>query len=112
MNELNPDFDKYQDKLVPVIIQDAETNVVLMLGFMNKEALKKTRETRLVTFYSRTKQRLWVKGETSKNFLHLIEIKMDCDNDTLLIKSNLDGPVCHTVSDTCFHEKNLSNNFF
>lgn len=111
MNEINPDFAKYQDGLVPVIIQDAITNVVLMLGFMNKEALKKTRETRLVTFYSRTKQRLWTKGETSENYLHLAEIKLDCDNDTLLIKATPDGPVCHTGADTCFNEQNTSKNF-
>ncbi len=111
MNEHTPDFSKYNDGLVPVIIQDAQTNVVLMIGFMNEEALRQTQETKLVTFYSRTKQRLWVKGETSKNYLHLIEIKIDCDNDALLIKAKPDGPVCHTGADTCFNEKNISENF-
>jgi phosphoribosyl-AMP cyclohydrolase / phosphoribosyl-ATP pyrophosphohydrolase len=106
-----PDFAKYADGLVPAIVQDANTGVVLMLGFMNSEALQKTNETKLVTFYSRTKQRLWTKGETSKNYLHLVEIKNDCDNDTLLIKANPDGPVCHTGADTCFNEKNTNNNF-
>jgi phosphoribosyl-ATP pyrophosphohydrolase/phosphoribosyl-AMP cyclohydrolase len=111
MNELNPDFSKYADGLIPVIVQDATTNIVLMLGFMNDEALLKTQETKLVTFYSRTKQRLWVKGETSNNFLHLEEIKIDCDNDTLLIKAKPDGHVCHTGADTCFNESNTSKNF-
>ncbi len=82
-----------------------------MLGYMNPEALKQTLATRLVTFYSRSKQRLWVKGETSKNFLHLVEIKTDCDNDTLLIKAKPDGPVCHTGMDTCFNETNTDDNF-
>src|SRR5215203_6306664 len=90
------DFGKYPGKLVPVIVQDNITSKVLMLGFMNNEALNKTNETKLVTFYSRTKQRLWTKGEESKNFLHLVDIKLDCDNDTLLIKAKPDGPVCHT----------------
>jgi phosphoribosyl-ATP pyrophosphohydrolase/phosphoribosyl-AMP cyclohydrolase len=106
-----PDFSKYADGLVPVIVQDANTNVVLMLGFMNEEALQKTNETKLVTFYSRTKQRLWTKGETSNNYLHLTDIKIDCDSDTLLIKAKPDGPVCHTGADTCFSEKNTSDNF-
>src|SRR5438128_162833 len=108
---LKPDFSKYADGLVPVIVQDAATNVVLMLGFMNNEALQQTVETKLVTFFSRTKQRLWAKGETSKNFLHLTDIKIDCDNDTVLIKAKPDGPVCHTGSDTCFNEENTSQNF-
>ena len=108
---MTPDFNKYPDKLIPVVVQDANTDVVLMLGFMNEEALKKTNETKLVTFYSRTKQRLWTKGETSKNYLHVTDIKVDCDNDTLLIKANPDGPVCHTGHDTCFNENNDSNNF-
>jgi phosphoribosyl-AMP cyclohydrolase / phosphoribosyl-ATP pyrophosphohydrolase len=106
-----PDFSKYADGLVPAIIQDANTGVVLMLGFINQEALDKTNETKLVTFYSRTKQRLWTKGEESKNYLHLVDIKIDCDNDTLLIKANPAGPVCHTGSDTCFNEKNTDHNF-
>jgi phosphoribosyl-ATP pyrophosphohydrolase/phosphoribosyl-AMP cyclohydrolase len=82
-----------------------------MLGFMNEEALQKTLDTKLVTFFSRGKQRLWTKGETSNNFLHLAEIKIDCDNDTILIKATPDGPVCHTGSDTCFDEINVDGNF-
>ena len=93
------DFDK-MDGLVPAIIQDSRTLKVLMLGFMNKEAYEKTVETGKVTFWSRTKQRLWTKGETSGNTLTVVDIKADCDNDTLLI------PVCHTGSDTCWDEKN------
>ncbi|MEO5650677.1 MAG: bifunctional phosphoribosyl-AMP cyclohydrolase/phosphoribosyl-ATP diphosphatase HisIE [Ginsengibacter sp.] len=104
-------FDKYSDGLVPVIVQDATTNMVLMLGFMNEEALQKTQEIKRVTFFSRSKNRLWTKGEISKNYLHLVDIKSDCDNDTLLIKANPDGPVCHTGTDTCFNEKNISGNF-
>lgn len=110
MNE-KPDFSKYVDGLIPAIIQDSATGVVLMLGFMNEEAFQKTTETKLVTFYSRTKQRLWTKGEKSENYLHLIDIKPDCDNDTLLIKAKPDGPVCHTGADTCFNEQNHSDNF-
>lgn len=106
-----PDFSKYADGLVPAIVQDAATNVVLMLGFMNENAFVKTKETKLVTFYSRSKQRLWTKGEASKNYLHLIEIKTDCDNDTILIKARPEGPVCHTGSDTCFNEENANDNF-
>ncbi|MEO6329366.1 MAG: bifunctional phosphoribosyl-AMP cyclohydrolase/phosphoribosyl-ATP diphosphatase HisIE [Ginsengibacter sp.] len=108
---MNIDFEKYPEGLVPVIVQDANTNVVLMLGFMNEEAFQKTLNTRLVTFFSRTKKRLWTKGETSENYLHLIDIKTDCDNDTLLIRAKPDGPVCHTGADTCFDEKNIDNNF-
>lgn len=104
-------FQKYPDLLVPVIVQDSVTKVVLMLGFMNEEALQKTKDTRLVTFFSRSKNRLWVKGETSKNYLHLADIKADCDNDTILIKAKPDGPVCHTGTDTCFDEKNKNDNF-
>lgn len=110
MNE-KPDFSKYVDGLIPAIIQDSATGVVLMLGFMNEEAFQKTTETKLVTFYSRTKQRLWTKGEKSENYLHLIDIKPDCDNDTLLIKAKPVGPVCHTGADTCFNEQNHSDNF-
>ena len=107
----NPDFSKYADGLVPAIVQDANSNVVLMLGFMNEEAFNKTNETNLVTFYSRSKQRLWTKVETIENYLHLIDIKLDCDYDTLLIKARPDGPVCHTGSDTCFNEQNTGGNF-
>lgn len=105
------DFSKSGSGLVPVIIQDSSTNVVLMLGFMNKEALQETIDSELVTFYSRSKQRLWVKGETSKNYLHLVDIKTDCDFDTLLIKAKPDGIVCHTGAETCFNESNASDDF-
>lgn len=97
--------------LVPVIIQDAATNKVLMLGYMNEAALKKTQKEQRVTFYSRSKQRLWTKGETSGNFLNVVSIAEDCDEDTLLIKVNPVGPVCHTGADTCFKETNQSDNF-
>ena len=92
--------------LIPCIVQDASTNVVLMLGFMNSEALIKTQKEKRVTFYSRSKQRLWTKGETSGNYLELVDILKDCDEDTLLIKAKPKGPSCHTGSDTCFNEKN------
>lgn len=101
------DFSKLNG-MVPCIIQDASTRVVLMLGFMNEEAFGKTIREKRVTFYSRTKQRLWTKGETSGNYLELVDIRLDCDNDTLLIKVNPTGPVCHTGADTCFSEKNDS----
>jgi phosphoribosyl-ATP pyrophosphohydrolase/phosphoribosyl-AMP cyclohydrolase len=94
--------------LVPCIIQDATTLRVLMLGFMNEEAYEKTLKEKKVTFYSRSKQRLWTKGETSGNSLELVDIIPDCDQDTLLIKVNPKGPTCHTGSDTCFNEKNDS----
>ena len=105
---MNPDFSKYTDGLVPVIVQDNITNKVLMLGFMNDEALEKTKTDNKVTFFSRSKQRLWTKGETSNNFLLVKEILLDCDKDTLLIKASPTGPVCHTGSDTCFNENNSS----
>ncbi len=98
-------FDK-MGGLVPAIIQDNVTSKVLMLGFMNQEAYDKTVETGKVTFWSRTRNCLWTKGETSGNFLHVIEILNDCDQDTLLIKARPDGPVCHTGADTCWGEKN------
>ena len=97
---MHPDFSKYPDGLVPVIIQDVISNKVLMLGFMNNEALIKTKADNKVTFFSRSKQRLWTKGETSGNFLLVKEIVSDCDNDTLLIKASSTGPVCHTGADT------------
>lgn len=98
---------KYNSEgLIPAIIQDATTKRVLMLGYMNAEALKKTQDTNKVTFYSRSKKRLWTKGEKSANFLYLVDIKVDCDNDTLLIQAEPDGPTCHTGSDTCWDEKN------
>jgi len=105
------DFSKYSDGLVPAIIQDVITNKVLMLGFMNEAALAATQELQKVTFFSRSKNRLWTKGEESGNYLLLKEIKVDCDNDTLLIKVNPVGPVCHTGSDTCWDEKNSNDNF-
>jgi phosphoribosyl-AMP cyclohydrolase / phosphoribosyl-ATP pyrophosphohydrolase len=108
---VNIDFKKYTDGLVPAIVQDFSTNKVLMLGFMNNEAVQKTEEIGKVTFYSRSKNRLWTKGEESGNFLMLKEMSVDCDNDTLLIKANPVGPVCHTGADTCFSEVNHSDNF-
>ena len=105
------DFDKYPDGLVPAIVQDFDTNKVLMLGFMNKEALDKTLAEGKVTFYSRSKKRLWTKGEESGNFLMLKELLPDCDNDTLLVKAHPLGPVCHTGADTCWNEKNHSDDF-
>ncbi len=99
-------FSKYSDGLAPVIVQDSITAKVLMLGFMNEEALEKTRQLKKVTFYSRSKQRLWTKGEESGNFLLLESIAADCDEDTLLIKAKPLGPVCHTGADTCFNEEN------
>jgi phosphoribosyl-ATP pyrophosphohydrolase/phosphoribosyl-AMP cyclohydrolase len=104
-------FSKYQNGLVPAIIQDAQTAKVLMLGFMNNDALLTTQQTGKVTFYSRTKQRLWTKGEESGNFLFVQDISLDCDNDTLLIKAIPKGPVCHTGRDTCFNEKNENSSF-
>ena len=105
------DFQKSADGLVPAIIQDAATNKVLMLGYMNQESLDKTLQEGKVTFYSRSKKRLWTKGEESGNFLTLIDIRVDCDNDTLLIKVNPAGVVCHTGADTCWDERNISNDF-
>ena len=105
---INPDFSKYADGLMPVIIQDSISNKVLMLGFMNEESFAKTNADGKVTFFSRSKQRLWTKGETSNNFLLVKEIIVDCDNDTLLIKASPTGPVCHTGADTCFNENNSS----
>ena len=104
-------FNKYTDGLVPAIIQDDITGKVLMLGFMNEAALAKTQELKQVTFFSRSKNRLWTKGEESGNFLLLKDIKADCDNDTLLIKVNPVGPVCHTGADTCWDERNTNDNF-
>jgi phosphoribosyl-ATP pyrophosphohydrolase/phosphoribosyl-AMP cyclohydrolase len=108
---LKPDFSKYKDGLVPAIIQDFKTNKVLMLGFMNEEALEKTLKEEKLTFYSRTKSRLWTKGEESGNYLILKSVKADCDNDTLLFKAEPLGPVCHTGADTCWNEKNEPDDF-
>lgn len=102
------DFTK-NNGLIPAIIQDNETKTVLMLGYMNQEALDTTLATQKVTFFSRSKNRLWTKGEESGNFLSLVSIKNDCDNDTLLIQVNPVGPTCHTGSDTCWQEENNSN---
>ena len=103
---MNVDFDKDKDGLVPAIIQDSTTANVLMLGYMNEAALAKTKESRKVTFYSRSKKRLWTKGEESGNFLNLVDIKLDCDGDTLLVTARPDGPTCHTGSDTCWNQEN------
>jgi phosphoribosyl-ATP pyrophosphohydrolase/phosphoribosyl-AMP cyclohydrolase len=102
------DFEK-MNGLVPAIIQDATTRKVLMLGFMNEEAYRTTIETRHVTFWSRTRQTLWTKGETSGNYLNLVDMKIDCDNDTLLVQAIPDGPTCHTGTDTCWGEDNDAN---
>lgn len=105
------DFEK-MGGLVPAIVQDSNTNKVLMLGFMNEEAYETTKETGKVTFFSRTKNRIWMKGETSGNTLQVDSIMVDCDNDTLLIKATPAGPVCHTGADTCFGEKNIEEIMF
>ena len=105
---MNLDFAK-MGGLVPAIIQDAETEKVLMLGFMNEEAYQKTMDSGRVTFFSRTKKRLWTKGEESGNFLNVVDMKVDCDNDTLLIRVHPMGPVCHQGTDTCWGEKNESS---
>jgi phosphoribosyl-AMP cyclohydrolase / phosphoribosyl-ATP pyrophosphohydrolase len=99
------DFKK-SEGLIPCIVQDATTRVVLMLGYMNEEALNKTLAEKRLTFFSRTKKRLWTKGETSKNYLNLVDVTADCDSDTLLFEVNPTGPTCHTGADTCFNEKN------
>ena len=101
------DFEKLSG-LVPAVVQDNQTQKVLMVGFMDADAVNKTLETRKVTFFSRTKNRLWTKGEESGNFLNVVSILIDCDNDTLLVKANPVGPVCHTGADTCFDEKNAN----
>lgn len=105
------DFKKYSDGLVPAIVQDSDTQKVLMLGFMNEAALQQTMREGKVTFYSRSKKRLWTKGEESGNFLELRSVAADCDHDTLLIKAHPLGPVCHTGADTCWSEKNHNDNF-
>jgi phosphoribosyl-ATP pyrophosphohydrolase/phosphoribosyl-AMP cyclohydrolase len=108
---MQPDFKKYTDGLVPAVIQDHQTLKVLMLGFMSEQALQKTMETGKVTFFSRSKNRLWTKGEESGHFLELKSISLDCDQDTLLIKAHPLGPVCHTGADTCWNERNHSEDF-
>ena len=106
---MNIDFNKNSDGLVPAIIQDATSKNVLMLGYMNQEAFEKTQETKKVTFFSRTKNRLWTKGEESGNYLELVNLKLDCDNDTLLILVNPIGPTCHKGSDTCWNDSNTES---
>jgi phosphoribosyl-ATP pyrophosphohydrolase/phosphoribosyl-AMP cyclohydrolase len=106
---MNIDFSKSAHGLIPAIIQDSETKAVLMLGYMNEEAFAKTQATQKVTFYSRSKQRLWTKGEESGNFLNLVSIKNDCDNDTLLIQVRPVGPTCHNGTGTCWAEDNQTN---
>lgn len=108
---MNVNFEKYPDGLVPAIIQDHQTQKVLMLGFMNREALEETMKKGQVTFYSRSKQRLWTKGEESGNHLLVREVMADCDQDTLLIKASPTGPVCHTGADTCWNERNHFSDF-
>ncbi|WP_262713831.1 bifunctional phosphoribosyl-AMP cyclohydrolase/phosphoribosyl-ATP diphosphatase HisIE [Pareuzebyella sediminis] len=107
--KMNVDFKKNEDGLVPAVVQDAITKNVLMLGYMNAEALRKTQETKRVTFYSRSKKRLWTKGEESGNYLNLIDIKTDCDNDTLLVSVSPIGPTCHKGSDTCWNQENTTS---
>ena len=103
------DYSKHPDGLVPAIVQDAQTKTVLMLGYMNADAVAKTQETKQVTFFSRSKNRLWTKGEESGHFLTLVEMAVDCDNDTLLIQAIPNGPTCHTGSDTCWDNENTAN---
>ena len=105
-------FDKSPDGLIPAIIQDSITGKVLMLGYMNAEAYEKTMTDKIVTFFSRSKQRLWTKGETSNNFLHVKKVLIDCDGDTILMYASPDGPTCHTGDDTCFQEVNEDKVFF
>jgi phosphoribosyl-ATP pyrophosphohydrolase/phosphoribosyl-AMP cyclohydrolase len=106
MQNMNANFDKSPDGLLPAIIQDQWTGKVLMLGYMNAEALEKTQAEGKVTFYSRSKKRLWTKGETSENYLLVNDIALDCDQDAILIKATPRGPTCHTGSDTCWNEEN------
>ena len=103
------DYSKHPDGLVPAIVQDAKTRTVLMLGYMNADAVAKTQETKQVTFFSRSKNRLWTKGEESGHFLTLVEMAVDCDNDSLLIQATPNGPTCHTGSDTCWDNENTPN---
>jgi len=109
LQDMKIDFSKNKDGLVPVIIQDSTTKNVLMLGYMNQEAFDKTLEEKVVTFFSRSKNRLWTKGEESGNILHLVNVKLDCDNDTLLLQVDPKGPTCHKGSDTCWNEVNNAN---
>ncbi|HLP96740.1 MAG TPA: bifunctional phosphoribosyl-AMP cyclohydrolase/phosphoribosyl-ATP diphosphatase HisIE [Saprospiraceae bacterium] len=106
-----PDFDKMPAGLIPAIVQDAGTRQVLMLGYMNREALQQTQDSGLVTFFSRSRQSIWTKGETSGNTLRVVDILLDCDQDSLLVLANPDGPVCHTGADTCWQQKNEAAGF-
>ncbi|MGQ0540515.1 MAG: bifunctional phosphoribosyl-AMP cyclohydrolase/phosphoribosyl-ATP diphosphatase HisIE [Blastocatellia bacterium] len=108
---MNLNFEKYADGLIPAIVQDTETGKVLMLGFMNEAAMNLTKETGRVTFFSRSKQKLWTKGETSGNYLEFVSVIADCDADSLLVKAKPNGPVCHSGRDTCFGEINSSRGF-
>jgi phosphoribosyl-AMP cyclohydrolase / phosphoribosyl-ATP pyrophosphohydrolase len=108
MHSLSPDFSKYPDGLMPAIVQDANTLQVLMQGFMNVEALARTQQTTKVTFFSRSKNALWVKGETSGNFLNLVSLHLDCDQDSLLIMAHPTGPVCHTGATSCYGDEPLA----
>ena len=108
---MNIDFKKFEKGLAPAIIQDSHTGKVLMLGYMNQEALTKTEKEKRVTFYSRSRKRLWTKGEESGNYLNVQSMLADCDNDAILIKAVPEGPVCHTGADTCWNEKNEGNDF-
>ena len=106
---MKPDFDKDNNGLIPAIIQDAVTKNVLMLGYMNREAYERTLDIKKVTFYSRSRKKLWTKGEESGNYLYLVDIKEDCDQDTLLVTVHPHGPTCHTGTDTCWGEENETN---
>ncbi len=108
---MNPDFNKLSEGLIPAIVQDHKTGKVLMLGFMNEEAFRLTQETGRVTFYSRSKKRLWTKGDESGHFLNVKQLSLDCDADTLLIKAEPLGPTCHTGADTCWNEPNHTSDF-
>jgi phosphoribosyl-ATP pyrophosphohydrolase/phosphoribosyl-AMP cyclohydrolase len=108
---MNIAFDKFSDNLVPAVVQDSKTSKVLMLGYMNKEAFEQTCLSGKITFYSRSKSRLWTKGEESGNFLVLVSYALDCDGDALLFKASPVGPVCHTGSDTCWNELNVHEGF-
>lgn len=115
---MTPNFNKNSDGLLPVIIQDATSDQVLMLGYMNEEAFEKTKTEKRVTFYSRSKKRLWTKGESSNNFLDVVDVKIDCDQDTILIKAHAHGPTCHKGTTSCFdtdkgsHEENVDESRF
>lgn len=108
---MTPKFNKNNDNLLPVIVQDATSKEVLMLGYMNEEAFEKTQAENRVTFFSRSKQRLWTKGESSNNFLDVVAIKIDCDQDTILIKANAHGPTCHTGTVSCFDDDDDESRF-